>query len=67
MSTGMAPDYHSVTVGAGFGTWYWNTYPGIAVEPNVGTNCDGDYSRPAIIAIAQAMCPSKPSDSAIAR
>ena len=27
MSTAMAPDYHSVTVGAGFGTWYWNTYP----------------------------------------
>jgi hypothetical protein len=38
----MAPDYHSVTVGAGFGTWYWNTYPGIAVEPNVETNCHGD-------------------------
>ena len=59
MSTAMAPDYHSVIVGAGFsgigaavkldkaglhnyliieagdgpgGTWYWNTYPGIAVD-----------------------------------
>jgi hypothetical protein len=28
---------------------------------------DGDYSAPSIIAAAQAMCPSKPSDFAIAR
>ena len=28
---------------------------------------DPDYSPPSIIASAQAMCPSKPSDSAIAR